>query len=594
MSLRKAFSRAVDELRDPELTSLELRATSLDNPTVPLSAAGFLAWASGAEPTASGEQINLNTALQEMTVYSCVRVLSEAVASLPLYIFELLKDGRRQAADHPLAYLLRWQPNDEMTAFTFFESLVGAMALQGNAYAEIQRDAGNRPVAFWPLHPQLTEPKRATNGDLVYETTDGMMDGKRRIIVAADMLHIPLFSFNGLKGFSPIQMARQGIGLAKAAEKFGARFFGNGGKPGGILARKGGTMNPTEKQSMRETWEQTQGGENQGRTAVLSGEWTYTPIGIPMEDSQFLQTRQFQRAEIAAMFRVPPHYVGDTSRLSGNNAEQQNLQFVTDTLRPYLCRIEAEFLRKLMPQLGRNAGRYALEFDVSERLRGDFKTTMDGYATGKQWGFFNTNMVLTDLGRNPIGPVGDIFWAPVNMQNAEWMLETESIQDQPPPGAGAPLPAIAGDEDDENDQPATVTPPPNQEEKQLLGRFVRGYIPVFSDAFQRLLKRNRRDYEAITALLGPIFRSIADASMEHCGSTAPAPPAIVEEVCKASAHRAVRWAIQLDGLQAGELARVEFLRSLRSIHVNVSRECAAKKALAQLAAPSEDGHEETA
>jgi HK97 family phage portal protein len=588
MPLRKAFANFIEGMRDPELTSLELRATSLDNPTVPLSAAGFLAWASGAEPTASGEQINLNTALQEMTVYSCVRVLSEAVASLPLYVFELLASGRRQAVDHPLAYLLRWEPNDEMTAFTFFEALVGAMALQGNAYAEIQRDAGNRPVALWPLHPQLTEPKRAPNGDLVYETSDGMGDGKRRSVLSVDMLHIPLFSFNGLRGFSPIQLARQGIGLARAAEKFGARFFGNGGKPGGILTRKGGTMKPEERQQMRETWEQTQGGENQGRTAVLSGEWTYTSIGIPMEDSQFLQTRQFQRAEIAALFRVPPHYVGDTTRLSGNNAEQQNLQFVTDTLRPYLCRIEAEFLRKLMPQMGRNAGRYSLEFDVSERLRGDFKTTMEGYATGKQWGFFTTNDVLIDLGRNPIGKLGDVYLAPVNMQNAEWLLETESIQDQP---LVAPLPPISGDEGGEDEPPVGV---PTPEEKQLLGRFIRGYIPVFCDAFQRLLKRNHRDYDAIRALLGPIFQSIADASMEFCGSSEPAPASIVEEVCKAGARRAVRWAIQLDGMQAGELAREEFLRSLRSIHVNVSRDCAAKKALAQLAAPEEDHHEETA
>jgi HK97 family phage portal protein len=577
MSIRQALSKFVDEARKPDLTSLELRSSSLNNPSVPLSAAGFLAWATGSEPTASGEQVTVNTALQQATVYACVRVLAEAVASLPLYVYELLDKGRKKSFDHPLAYLLSSEPNEEMTAFTFWESFVGALALTGNGYAEIQRDGGGRPVALWPLHPQLTEPMRAKNGDLVYQTTDGMVDGKQRTILAADMLHVPLFSFNGLKGFSPIWLARQGIGLAIGAQKYGSRFFGNGARPSGILSCAG-TLSPKQKTEAQESWNQTQGGENSGSTAVLPGNWTYTQIGISPEDSQFLETRQFQRAEIAALFRVQPHQVGDTTRMSNNNAEQMNLSFVTDTLRPYLCRIELESLRKLFPRVGRNSGHYSVEFDVSERLRGDFKSTMDGYAVGKQWGFYNTNTVLEDLGKNPIGPLGDVYLVPVNYQNAERLLDTESIQDVPL-NANGDIPATDGD--GAGAKATTGT------ERDLLGRFTRAYLPIFCDAFSRLLKRDKRDFDTISVLLRPVFRSIADPSMLLNGSTAPAPEAILDDLLKSMAKRAAGWAAHYSVEDAAELARTEFLKALRSIHINISRECAAQRAAAQLAAPTE-------
>ena len=395
-------------------------------------------------------------------------------------------------------------------------------------------------------------PKRAQNGDLVYVTTDGMNDGKQRTIKAENMLHVPLFSFNGLKGFSPIWLARQGIGLAIASQKHGSRFFGNGARPSGILSSEG-TLTPKQIAESRESWNQTQGGENNGSVAVLPGNWKYSQIGMSLEDSQFLETRMFQRADIAqGIFGVPPHMIGDTTRLSNNNAEQINLSFLIDGQRPYLCRIESEIHRKLFPQLGRNANRYHAEFDVSERLRCDFKTTMDGYATGKQWGFFSTNDVRRDLDMNAIGPVGDVYWAPVNMQNAERMLDTESVQDQPV-GSDPNNPGAGGDDPNKPKAPSAA-------ERNLLGRFTRGYIPVFCDGFTRLLKRDKRDSDAIVALLGPVFRSIADASMEQNGSTEPAPDHVLEDLAKSMAGRAAKWPAQLAESDAAELARTEFIR----------------------------------
>jgi hypothetical protein len=333
-------------------------------------------------------------------------------------------------------------------------------------------------------------------------------------------------------------------------------------------------LTPKQQTEARESWNQTQGGENAGTTAVLPGNWSYHQVGISPEDSQFLETRIFQRADICGVYRVPPHMIGDTTRLSNNNAEQMNLSFVTDTLRPYLCRIEAEFLRKLFSPLGRSAGKYTLEFDVSERLRGDFETTMAGYAVGKQWGFFNSNTILEDLGKNPIGPVGDVYLVPVNMQNAERLLDTESMQDQP----------IGADPNaDPNAPPAPKAPVvPTKEEKALLGRFTRGYIPVFNDAFIRLLKRDKRDLETISALLRPIFRSIADASMEQNGSTDAVPESIIDDLLKSIVHRAAKWPARPEETAAAELAREEFLRALRSIHINVSREAAAARAAEEI------------
>jgi HK97 family phage portal protein len=302
-----------------------------------------------------------------------------------------------------------------MSAFTLWETFTGCLSLTGNAYLEIQRNNQGDPIALWPLHPSQTEPVRLPSGEIAYRTLEGQdKPGEARILKAKNVMHVPLFCFDGLRGLSPVAQTRNALGLAAATEKFGSRFFGNGARPGGVLS----TVAPLdEKQQslVRETWQAAQGGHNQGRTAVLFGDWKYESIGLAPEDSQFLETRQFQRAEIAAIFRVPPHMVGDTTRLSNSNHEQQSLQFVTDTLRPYLSRIENEVIRKLFPADSTGKMGYEVAFDVQERLRGDFETTMQGYSVGLQNGFLSPNDVRKELGQNPIGPEGDIYRCQVNM-----------------------------------------------------------------------------------------------------------------------------------------------------------------------------------
>ena len=566
----------------------ELRADPLNNPAVPLSAAGWISWIFGGEPTASGEIVNELTALQQTTVFACVRIISDAAASDPCRLYRLTKSGRQVDTESALSYRLQYEPNDEMSAFTFWAAIYGSMALTGNGYAEIQRDKAGRDVAYWPLQPRMTTPKRnGANGTLYYETTDGEAEGRVRQIAKEDMLHFPLFCFNGVYGLSPIQLARQGIGLARATEKFGARFFGNGARPGGILSRKagGGPLEPDAKDKMRKTWEETQGGDNQGRIAVLSGDWTYQSIGMSPEESQFLVTRQFQRAEIAAgIFGVNPHKVGDTTRMSNNNAEQENLSFVIDTLRPYHCRVEQEIHRKLLPTQGRNAGNFQVEFDVTSRLRGDFKTTMEGLGAGRQWGFYSINDGKRKLGENPIGPEGDVYMVPVNMQNAKLLLDTEPTLVQPvvpavptvPDLNAPPVPVV----DPKAPKPAEDAPKPpvapTEDERSAMGQYTQAYIRIWDEAFKRFARRDKRDLATVTAVFGPVIESIAGLS---AGSQDAMIPAVAEAALAATAKRAASWPAEIPGSLIGQ----EFVKVVRSIHINTAKEVSAAKAAAEVA-----------
>lgn len=577
MGLKSAIQQFALEMRSPDITRLELRdGDPLNNPAIPLSTSGFLAWASG-EPTVSGEQVTVMTALQVPTIMSCVRVLGESVASLPVRVYELTDSGRKENPNHDLSYLLGVAPNEEMTAFTFWESLVVALALTGNCYAEIQRDKGGRPVALWPLHPQKTEPKRTptmpdgSGGVLVYQTSDGLEgkngNGQTRTVAAPNMIHVPLFSFDGLKGFSPVTLTRQGIGLARAAELAAARFFGNGSKPAGLLTTEA-EFDDAEMAAIKSSWERANGGDRQGGTAVLPGKWDYKTTGLSNKDSQYIEIRQYQRTEIAAVFRVPPHMVGDTSKLSNNNAEEQGRDFVQNGLRPYLSRLEAEIARKLLPTIGRNSGRYQVEFDVSERLRGDTEAQAAGFTAGIQGGWLCINDVRQELGFNPIGPEGDVHIVPVNYQNAKRLLNTESIQDQPLLGDGTP----AAEPEAEPDVDAA----PTADERSIMGRYTSAYIAIYRDAFGRLCKREKRDLDVITALFSPVLRSIAEAAqdfaMSKSGLSVMPNAALdkhVEAVCRSMAKRAAEFS------DPDADTVTEFGRAVRSLVINIARDCAA-------------------
>jgi HK97 family phage portal protein len=401
----------------------------LDNPSIPLSSPAVWGFLSGGHTSEAGELINDVTAMQITTVFSCIRILAESVASLPVKLFTVTDKGRIQELNNPLHFLLSVSPNEEMSSFSWVETLMCHLALTGNAYVQIQRGADQTPIALWPLNPRLTNPVRLPSGTLAYKTSDGMNGGQTRILAAKDVIHIPLTSWDGLVGMSPIMQARQSLGLAAAAEKFGARLFANGAIP--LIALKTvAKVRPEDKLKMRLDWESLQTGSNQHRVAVLDQDLTIEKLGITPEEGQFLQTRHYTRADIAALFRVPAHMVGELQKLSNSNTENMNLSFVVDTLRPYLSRIEAEITRKLLPRETGKISNLTVQFDVTERLRGDYASQTAGAATGRQWGWLTGNDVRRSMGLNEGGPELDIFINPVNMQNSLRLLDAPAAAEK--------------------------------------------------------------------------------------------------------------------------------------------------------------------
>lgn len=347
--------------------------------------------------SSSGKRVNERSAMQMTAVYSCVRILSEAVAGLPLHLYQYTdKSNKEKAIDNPLYFLLHDEPNSEMTSFVFRETLMTHLLLWGNAYSQIIRNGKGEVIALYPLMPDRMTVNRDENGQLYYEYMVSSDDAKTLKgsmvrLSTYDVLHIPGLGFDGLVGYSPIAMAKNAIGLAIAAEEYGSKFYANGATPSGILEYPGTVKEP---EKVRESWNAGFGGSlNSHKVAVLEEGMKYTPISIAPNEAQFLETRKFQVNEIARIFRVPPHMVGDLEKSSFSNIEQQSLEFVKYTLEPWLVRWEQAMQRALIPQ--EDKSKYFIKFNVDGLLRGDYQSRMQGYSVGIQNGFMSPNDVRT-------------------------------------------------------------------------------------------------------------------------------------------------------------------------------------------------------
>ena len=369
--------------------------------------------------TTSGKTVTERSAMQMTAVYSCVRILSEAVAGLPLHLYRYTDSGgKAMALDHPLYHLLHDEPNPEMSSFVFRETLMTHLLLWGNAYAQIIRNGKNEIIALYPLMPNRMTVDRDENGRLYYAYARGqdevIRDKSRTVILSpADVLHIPGLGFDGLVGYSPIAMAKNAIGMAIACEEYGAKFFANGASPGGVLEHPGTIKDP---QRVRDSWMSQFGGSaNANKIAVLEEGLHYTPIGISPEQAQFLETRKFQINEIARIFRVPPHMVGDLEKSSFSNIEQQSLEFVKYTLDPWVIRWEQSIMRSLLNK--EEKARYFVKFNLEGLLRGDYQSRMNGYAIGRQNGWMSANDIreLENLDRIPAEDGGDLYLINGNM-----------------------------------------------------------------------------------------------------------------------------------------------------------------------------------
>ena len=350
----------------------------------------------------SGKSVTARSAIQLSTVYACVRVISETVASLPLNVFEVTERGGVRALEHPLQRLLHDEPNPEMTSFVWRETMLSHLLLWGNSYCQIIRNGRNGIVGLYPLLTDHMEVDRDSKGRLTYTYTTG--EGRIVRLAPEDVLHIPGLGFDGVMGYSPIALEKSAVGLSIAAEEYGSKFFGNGAMPSGVLTHPNTVKDPKR---LRESWNAAYGGSaNSGKVAILEESMSFTPISIPNDAAQFLETRKFQVTEICRIFRVPPHMIGDLERATFSNIESQNISFAVHTIRPWLVRIEQAMNRALFSE-GEKAGssggrRYYAQFNLDGLMRGDYKSRMEGYAIARQNGWMSANDIRELENLNPI------------------------------------------------------------------------------------------------------------------------------------------------------------------------------------------------
>lgn len=390
--------------------------------------------------TTSGKPVNERTAMQTTAVYACVRILAEAVASLPLHVYEYQDDGGKKLVhDHPLYYLLHDEPNPEMTSFVFRETLMSHLLIWGNAYAQIIRDGAGRVLGLYPLLPDKMDVQRDDRGNIYYVYSRNSDEnpmfkeyGDIRL-KAEEVLHIPGLGFDGLIGYSPIAMAKNAVGMTLACEEYGASFFANGANPGGVLEHPGVLKDPSK---VRESWNSVYRGVNNAhKIAVLEEGMKYQQIGIPPEEAQFLETRKFQINEIARLYRIPPHMIGDLDKSSFSNIEQQSLEFVKYTLDPWVIRWEQSLQRSLL--LPGEKGKYFIKLNVDGLLRGDYQSRMNGYAVGRQNGWFSANDIREMENMNPIpdeqgGNLYLINGAMTKLEDAGAFAKTDTGQQNAP------------------------------------------------------------------------------------------------------------------------------------------------------------------
>ncbi len=339
----------------------------------------------GSVKTESSVEVSEKSALTITAVWRAVNIISGAIASLPLQVYKKERGSRQESSDHVVAELLH-DPSPLMTGYNFRESMNAVLLMYGNAYAVIKREAGT-PRELIPVHPSQVNIV-TVDGKTHYNVT---YDNRAHTLSADDIVHIPGLSFDGLKGYSPVQVMRESMGLGMAAQKFGARFFGSGANMDGVMEVPG-ELGDVAYDRLRKSWDETYHSlDNSHKTAILEGGAKYQRIGIPPDQAQFLQTRQFQVAEVARMFGVQPHLLMDLERATHNNIEHQGMEFVTFTLMPWIKRWESEINRKLFRS--KEKKEYYAEFNITGLLRGDSKARSDYYRSMFSIGAMSPNEI---------------------------------------------------------------------------------------------------------------------------------------------------------------------------------------------------------
>ncbi|MDQ0169172.1 phage portal protein [Paenibacillus tundrae] len=403
-------------------------------------------------PVGRGIAVTESSAMRSTAVLTCVRILAESVASLPLPVYKRLNPRGKVRTKHKIADLLQNRPNPRMTAFTFRETMMAHILLWGNCYAEIEYDATGEITALWPIPPHRVEHMETAEGDPFFRVTT--KDGKQHNIPFYAMFHIPGLGFDGTKGVSVIHWARQAIELALATEQFGADFFENGTNVGAVATLPGTLSDAAFERLQKSLREKYEGLGKAHRLMLLEEGMTFSKNTIPPNDAQFLETRKFQILEIARVFRVPPHMMADLERASFSNIEQQSTDFVIHSLRPWLIRWEQTINWKLFSL--NEQKRFFAEHLVEGLLRGDSSARAAFYKEMFMIGVYSQNDIREKENDNPIEG-GDRYYVPLNMLPLDMLDEYYKNQAKPPP---EPIPPKGGDnENGEKDEGAAGTNP---------------------------------------------------------------------------------------------------------------------------------------
>jgi len=395
--------------------------------------------------TMAGTDVSPYGAMTIAPYFACIRNIAEDLGKLPLVTYKRLQRGKERAYKHPLYRPLILRPNPNHCAMTFKEVMSQFVLGWGNAYAEIVFDPyTGYAKELWPIHPSRVRVTNLQAEGLVYDIRsdwsqrlggDPPFDAVR--LPAASVLHLRGLGAEGAYGYSVAQLAAESLGLTLAAENFGAAFFGNGTWLGGILEHPG-ILSDEALKHLRESWEgRYRGPMNSSKPAILEEGMTWKQLGVPPEDAQFLKTREFQVEEVCRWFRMPPHKVQHLlhAARTGSTVVEQNLEYVTDTLMPWLTRWEQEVEIKLFAQ---DEGDYFAEFLVLALLRGDPEMRANYYKALFELGALSPNEIRELENCNPIGPEGDEYFLPAN-NLAPLKLVAQGLTMRPnQPGPAAP------------------------------------------------------------------------------------------------------------------------------------------------------------
>jgi HK97 family phage portal protein len=359
----------------------------------------------------AGVPVTADSALTFASVFACVRVLAESVSSLPLILYRRGPDrGKDRATDHPLYSILHDAANDDTTSQQLFESIMVNTLLWGNGCAQIVPAANGSVGELWPLLSKYLQISRK-DGELIYDYSE---PGRARVFQRWEIFHVPGLTLNGATGLSVLGYWRRAIGLGLVLDSFSEAFYEHGANPGVVIEHPG-VLSPEAKENIINSWiEHHAGVENANRPEVLQEGMKLNTYGMPLEDAQFIELKKFQAIEVARLFRVQPHKIGILDNASFSNIEHQGLEFVTDSLRPWLVRIEKRTSLDLLLKQERRD--YFAEFLVDALLRGDLLSRYQAYAIGRTWGWLNADDIREKENMNPLpNGQGSKYLTPLNM-----------------------------------------------------------------------------------------------------------------------------------------------------------------------------------